>query len=200
MPEEQPTAEQHTAEEQAVPDEQQPTPETATPPHGDPVTDSGAAAPTAVSPEAPADAASFERQLAERTADLQRLQAEYVNYRRRVERDRDVVRESAVASVLAELLPVLDEIHLARQHGDLEGPFKAIAENLEAALAKVGLSRYGEAGEPFDPQVHEALMQTADAGVSEPTATQILQPGYRLTVGSGERVLRPARVAVTTPE
>lgn len=206
-----------------------PVQETATPPHGDPTADSGAAAPTAgaaptaaaaptggaaaADPSAAAGAnetatadgapgaASFETQLAERTADLQRLQAEYVNYRRRVERDRDVAREAALVSLLSELLPVLDEIHLARQHGDLDsGPFKAIAERLEGTLAKVGLTRYGEPGEPFDPQVHEALMQTADGEVTEPTATQILQPGYRLSLASGERVLRPARVAVATPE
>jgi molecular chaperone GrpE len=135
----------------------------------------------------------------ERLNDLQRLQAEYVNYRRRVERDRDVARESAVATLLEALLPVLDDVHLARQHGDLEeGPFSAIAEKLETTLSRFGLARYGEPGEVFDPTVHEALMHTEaelDETATEPTVVQILQPGYR----AGERVLRPARVAVADP-
>jgi molecular chaperone GrpE len=136
---------------------------------------------------------------AERLADLQRLQAEYVNYRKRVERDRDVARDQAVGSVLESLLPVLDDVHLARQHGDLEGtPFAAIADKLEAVLARFGLERFGDVGEPFDPTVHEALMHTeADLGegVEVTTVTQVLQPGYR----QGERMLRAARVAVADP-
>jgi molecular chaperone GrpE len=136
---------------------------------------------------------------AERLRDLQRLQAEYVNYRRRVERDRDVARETAVSGVLEQLLPVLDDVHLARQHGDLEGtPFAAIADKLEAVLGRFGLSRFGEAGEAFDPAVHEALMHTeADLpeGTEVTTVVQVLQPGYR----AGERVLRAARVAVADP-
>jgi molecular chaperone GrpE len=139
------------------------------------------------------------RLAAERLADLQRLQAEYVNYRKRVERDRDVARDQAVGGVLEALLPVLDDIHLARQHGDLEsGPFAAIADKLEAVLGRYGLERFGQAGEPFDPAVHEALMHTeADlgAGVDVTTVTQVLQPGYR----QGERLLRAARVAVADP-
>jgi molecular chaperone GrpE len=136
----------------------------------------------------------------ERLDDLQRLQAEYVNYRRRVERDRDVARDLAVASVLEALLPVLDDVHLARQHGDLEGgPFAAIAEKLEATLGRFGLMRYGEPGETFDPTVHEALMHTQAElaeGTTDTTVVQILQPGYR----AGERVLRAARVAVADPQ
>ena len=143
--------------------------------------------------------AELEASLAERTADLQRLQAEYVNYRRRVERDRDAAREQAIAGVLGDLLPVLDDIHLARQHGDLEGPFRAVAEALEATVGKLGLQRYGEAGEPFDPVVHEALMHSYDDSLSEATCMQVLQPGYRLGDGEGARVLRPARVAVAEP-
>jgi molecular chaperone GrpE len=139
----------------------------------------------------------------ERLADLQRLQAEYVNYRRRVERDRDVARDSAVAGVLDALLPVLDDVHLARQHGDLEsGPFAAIADKLESVLARFGLSRFGEPGEPFDPTVHEALMHTEAElaeGTTETTVVQVLQPGYRQSTGSGEKVLRAARVAVADP-
>jgi molecular chaperone GrpE len=133
-------------------------------------------------------------------ADLQRLQAEYVNYRRRVERDRDVARDLAVASVLEALLPVLDDLHLARQHGDLEGgPFAAIAEKLEVTLTRFGLAPYGEPGEVFDPTVHEALLHTQAElaeGTTATTVVQILQPGYR----AGERVLRAARVAVADPQ
>jgi molecular chaperone GrpE len=136
---------------------------------------------------------------AERLRDLQRLQAEYVNYRRRVERDRDVARETAVSGVLEQLLPVLDDVHLARQHGDLEGtPFAAIADKLESVLGRFGLARFGEAGEAFDPAVHEALMHTeADLpeGTDVTTVVQVLQPGYR----AGDRVLRAARVAVADP-
>ncbi len=136
---------------------------------------------------------------AERLDDLQRLQAEFVNYRRRVDRDRDVAKETAIAGVLEAMLPVLDDVHLARQHGDLEsGPFAAIAEKLETVLERFGLARYGEAGEEFDPAVHEALMRT-EAELAEGTTTttvvQVLQPGYR----SGDRVLRAARVAVAAP-
>ncbi|TMR95272.1 nucleotide exchange factor GrpE [Nonomuraea basaltis] len=135
-------------------------------------------------------------QLAERTADLQRLQAEYVNYRRRVERDRAAVREQAVAGALMELLPVLDDIGRARDHGELTGGFAKVAESLESAVTKLGLSPFGQKGEPFDPTVHEALMHSYSPDVTEPTAIEVLQPGYRM----GDRVLRPARVAVAEPE
>jgi molecular chaperone GrpE len=155
----------------------------------------GTAAPEAISPELAAARAEAE----ERLGDLQRLQAEFVNYRRRVERDRTVARDLAVAGVLEALLPVLDDVHLARQHGDLEGgPFAAIADKLETVLGRQGLQRYGEPGEEFDPSIHEALMHT-EAELAEGTTTttvvQVLQPGYR----AGDRVLRPARVAVADP-
>ncbi len=135
----------------------------------------------------------------ERLADLQRLNAEYVNYRKRVDRDRDVARDGAVATVLEALLPVLDEIHLARQHGDLEtGPFASIADKLEVTLGRFGLERYGQPGEAFDPMVHEALMHTQAElaeGTEVTTVVQVLQPGYR----AKDRVLRAARVAVADP-
>jgi molecular chaperone GrpE len=147
-----------------------------------------------------ADLAAARSAAEERLSDLQRLQAEYVNYRRRVERDRDVARDTAVAGVLEALMPVLDAVHLARQHGDLEGgPFAAIAEKLESTVARLGLVRYGDPGETFDPTVHEALMHTEAElaeGTTETTVIQVLQPGYRL----GERVLRAARVAVADPQ
>jgi molecular chaperone GrpE len=133
--------------------------------------------------------------LAERTADLQRLQAEYANYRKRVDRDRTAVRELALASVLVELLPVLDDIGRARDHDELTGGFKAVADSLESAVGKLGLTTFGKAGEVFDPNVHEALMHAYSAEVTEPTCVQVLQPGYKV----GERILRPARVAVAEP-
>lgn len=138
--------------------------------------------------------------------DYLRLQAEYVNYKRRVDRDLPVHKTRAAHDVLESLLPVLDEIHLAEQHGDLpEGsPFRAIADKLEQVLTKQGLERVGVKGEVFDPNVHEALMHGAwDASdpelPSDATATTVvtvLQPGYR----AGERVLRAARVAVADPQ
>lgn len=142
---------------------------------------------------------------AERLADLQRLQAEYVNYKRRVDRDRAVVQERAVRDVLESVLPVLDDIQAAREHGDLaDGPFAAIADKLEGTLGRYGLTRFGAKGEPFDPQQHEALMHApwpADdaelpADATSTTVVTVLQPGYR----AGEQVLRPARVAVADPD
>ncbi len=134
--------------------------------------------------------------LAERTADLQRVTAEYANYRKRVERDRLAVREQALANVLAALLPALDDIGRAREHGELVGGFKSVADSLEAATTKLGLVSFGDEGEPFDPNVHEALTHSYSADVTEPTCVAILQPGYKV----GERILRPARVAVAEPE
>ena len=134
--------------------------------------------------------------LEERTADLQRLQAEFQNYRRRVERDRITVKEIAIANLLTELLPVLDDIGRAREHGELLGGFKSVAESLETVAAKMGLQQFGKEGEPFDPTIHEALMHSYAPDVTETTCVAILQPGYRI----GERTIRPARVAVAEPQ
>jgi molecular chaperone GrpE len=134
-------------------------------------------------------------QLAERTADLQRLQAEYANYRKRVDRDRATIREISVAAALTELLPVLDAIGQAREHGELSGGFKSVADSLQAAVGKLGLVSYGQRGDAFDPKIHEALTHTYSADVAEDTCVEIFQPGYKV----GERVLRPARVAVAEP-
>ena len=134
--------------------------------------------------------------LHERTQDVQRLQAEFQNYRRRVERDRESVKETAVANLLSELLPVLDDIGRARDHGELVGGFKSVAESLEMVAAKLGLMQFGKEGEPFDPTVHEALMHSYSPDVTETTCVQILQPGYRI----GERTIRPARVGVAEPQ
>jgi len=138
----------------------------------------------------------------ERLEDLQRLQAEYVNYKKRVDRDRALVQERAIADVLDTLLPVLDDVYAAREHGALEdGPFAAIAEKLESSLGKFGLERFGARGEPFDPTYHEALLHAdwddsiTPADPEATTIVQVLQPGYR----TGDRVIRPARVSVADP-
>jgi molecular chaperone GrpE len=133
--------------------------------------------------------------LAERTADLQRLQAEYVNYKRRVDRDREASRQVVIGSVLTELLQTLDDIGRAREAGELEGAFKAVAESVERVTEKLGLTKFGEVGDSFDPRIHEALLHNYSDEVDGPTATLVMQPGYRL----GERILRPARVAVSEP-
>jgi molecular chaperone GrpE len=135
-------------------------------------------------------------QLEERTADVQRIKAEYDNYRRRVERDRAVAGEQAAARVFAGLLPALDDIGRARAHGDLDGPFRAVAEQLETTLVTLGLARYGTPGDAFDPTVHEALMHSYRSDVNGPTCVQVFRPGY-LFAG---KVLRPAQVAVAEPE
>lgn len=142
-----------------------------------------------------ADTEGLETALAERTADLQRLQAEYVNYKRRVDRDREAVREASVGSVLSAMLPVFDDIDRAREHGELEGGFKAVADSLWRTVSGLGLVQFGEPGDEFDPRVHEALMHAHSDEVSRPTCQEILQPGYRV----GERILRPARVSVVEP-
>ena len=131
-------------------------------------------------------------QVAVLTADLQRVHAEYSNYRKRVERDRELVRERAVESALVELLPILDDIGRARDHDELVGGFRSVGEALEAVVVRLGLSPFGAVGEPFDPTRHEALMREEREGVTEPTVVTILQVGYEM----GGRVVRPARVSV----
>jgi len=137
-----------------------------------------------------------EKQLAERTADLQRLQAEYANYRKRVDRDRETVVNNAKASVVADLLPLLDDLERAEQHGDLTGAFKAVADKLVAGLQRAGLTPFGTEGEPFDPSVHEAVQHSTSPEVSGPTVTTVLRRGYSF----GDRVLRAALVGVTDHE
>ena len=138
------------------------------------------------------DVQAVESKVAELTEDLQRVHAEYANYRKRVERDREVLRDLAVANALTESLPVLDDIDRAREHDELHGAFKTVGENLEQAVTKLGLQRFGAEGEVFDPNMHEALTSEASDEVSEPTVIRVYQPGYRF----GDRVMRPARVAV----
>ncbi len=133
---------------------------------------------------------------AELLADLQRLQAEFVNYKSRVERDRDVARNSAIAEVLRAILPALDDLSRAEAHGDLEGsPFAAVVGKLRNAGDKFGLKAFGEKGDKFDPELHEALVQTPNAGVSENTVADVIEAGYMV----GDRLLRAAKVAVFIP-
>ena len=130
------------------------------------------------------------------TSDLQRLQAEYANYRKRVDRDRQLTSELAFAAVLSELLPVLDDLDRAGEHGELTGGFKAVADRIISIVEKLGLSKFSDAPVSFNPEIHEALTHETSTEVTEPTATKILQPGYKFK----DRVIRAARVAVTEPE
>ncbi|MFD4193069.1 nucleotide exchange factor GrpE [Amycolatopsis thermoflava] len=152
---------------------------------GESIVDDAVAAPSEV-----------EKELAERTADLQRLQAEFANYRKRVDRDREAVVSAAKASVVNELLPLLDDFERAEQHGDLTGAFKAVADKLVASLQRIGLEPFGTEGEPFDPSVHEAVQHNTSPEVSGPTVTTVLRRGYRF----GDRTLRAALVGVTDHE
>ena len=179
------------AEDQPADGEERETGETREAPEEVPEMVTGQAVKERVGPQA----ADLAAQLAERTADVQRLQAEYANYRKRVDRDRAAVREQAVVGTLTGLLPVLDAIDQAREHGELSGGFKSVADSLQAALGRLGLVTYGDKGDPFDPKIHEALMHSYSADVTEDTCVEILQPGYKV----GERILRPARVAVAEP-
>ncbi|MGC5051316.1 nucleotide exchange factor GrpE [Micromonospora sp. DT48] len=143
-----------------------------------------------------AELAAVRAELDERTRDVQRVSAEYANYRKRVERDRGLVTEQATASVLAALLPILDDLDRAREHGDLVGPFGSVAEQLITTLGKFGLTPFGEQGDPFDPTRHEAVAHQTSPDVTEPTCVQVMRRGYQV----GERLLRPAMVAVADPE
>ncbi len=134
--------------------------------------------------------------VAERTADLQRVSAEYANYRRRVDRDREAVREQATVALAQSLLGVLDDIDRARQYEELSQGFRSVADSLEQIVGKLGLVRFGEVGDPFDPTRHEALIHGYSADVTEPTCTTVISVGYRM----GERIVRPARVGVSEPQ
>ena len=130
------------------------------------------------------------------TSGLQRVQAEYSNYRKRVDRDRITANEITTAIVLSEFLPVLDDISRAEEHGELTGGFKAVADQLQAITTKLGLTKFSDVDVPFDPNIHEALMHATSPDVTETSVTQVLQPGFKFK----DRVIRPARVAVTDPE
>ena len=130
------------------------------------------------------------------TSDLQRIQAEYSNYRKRVDRDRITANEITTAIVLSEFLPVLDDISRAEEHGELTGGFKAVADQLQTITTKLGLTKFSDIDVPFDPNIHEALMHSTSPDVTETSVTQVLQQGFKFK----DRVIRPARVAVTDPE
>jgi molecular chaperone GrpE len=146
--------------------------------------------------EAAAELLAAQARVAALTDDLQRLQAEYVNYKRRVDRDRELVKQNATFSALTSLLPVLDDIDRAREHGEVEGGFKAVADALERAVAALGLVKFGTPGDPFDPNFHEALMHAHSADVTTTTCRDIVAAGYLI----GDRVVRPAKVTVVDPE
>jgi molecular chaperone GrpE len=133
--------------------------------------------------------------LDELTRDLQRVTAEYANYRKRVDRDRGVVAEQTTGVVLAALLPILDDLDRAREHGDLVGPFGAVADQLGQVVTKFGLTAFGEPGDAFDPNRHEAVAHFTSAEVTQPTCVEVMRRGYLL----GEKLLRPAMVAVADP-
>jgi molecular chaperone GrpE len=133
--------------------------------------------------------------LEERTRDLQRLQAEYANYRKRAERDRLLAGDAAVGRVVADLLPVIDDLERAKAHGDLAGPLKAVSDKLDAVFGKLGVVAFGEVGDPFDPAIHEAVLHDESDAVSVPTCTTVMRPGFR----HNERLLRPAMVGVSDP-
>jgi molecular chaperone GrpE len=190
QPEETPAAEPSTAEDVALP------------PAGD---SAPPAARGAGGAEAPADdeaamddeLAGAQQAVTALTADLQRLQAEYVNYKRRVERDRELVRQNATYAALAPIIEVLDTIDRAREHEPLEGGFKAVAEQLERIVTGLGLVKFGEPGDPFDPTVHEALSHIGtDAEVEVTTCKVVAKAGYKI----GDRVVRAAQVLVVDPE
>ena len=134
---------------------------------------------------------------AERLADLQRVTAEYANYRKRTEANREVEKERAVGEVVKVLLPVLDDLDRAAKHGDLEegGPFTAIAAKLRAGVERVGLKPFAAAGEEFDPQIHEAIFQQPSDEVTTPTIADVVESGYYL----GSTLLRAAKVVVAVP-
>jgi molecular chaperone GrpE len=164
----------------------------------EPAGDAGTANGAAPAPADSTDSTDSEdaRLLAERTADLQRLQAEYANYRRRAERDRQAAGDQALGRTLAEFLPVIDDLDRAAAHGDLDaGPLKAIADKLQAVFDRVGLEAFGEQGDRFDPALHEAVAHDESPDVTAPTCTMVMRKGYRFK----DRLLRPAMVAVTDP-
>lgn len=135
-------------------------------------------------------------ELAERTGDLQRLQAEFMNYKRRVERDRDLIKENATYAALAPITEVLDTIDRAREHNDMDPGFAAVADQLERTVAAAGLAKFGMPGDAFDPTIHEALSHIGeDPEVQVTTCKVIAKAGYRI----GERVVRAAQVLVVDP-
>lgn len=146
-------------------------------------------------PTVTAQLAGLQSLVAERTEDLQRVQAEYVNYKRRVDRDRTLARQSGIEAVLRELMPVFDSIHAAEEHGELTGGFKLTADELKKVTSSFGFESFGAPGDEFDPRLHEALMQMPEPDVDTMSVRDVMQVGYRI----GDLVIRPARVVVAVP-
>jgi molecular chaperone GrpE len=148
------------------------------------------AAPAGAVPEAPPAG----DQVAELTADLQRVQADFANYRKRALRDQEASAERAKAAVVSQLLGVLDDLERARSHGDLDsGPLKSVADKLVGALTGLGLTAFAAEGDDFDPALHEAVQHEGDGGPgSKPVIGNVMRQGYKL----GEQVLRHALVGV----
>ncbi|GAA1173627.1 nucleotide exchange factor GrpE [Ornithinimicrobium humiphilum] len=202
-----PREEEHPATGPVIRDKRRIDPETGKPRTPEASEDAGRpdAAPAAEGEAAADDVHPDTALAAERLEEMRRMQAEFVNFRNRTQREREADRDRAVSTVIEALLPVMDDIHSARQHGDLaEGtPLRAIADKLEGTLEKFGVRRVGEVGDVFDPNVHEALMHMpADApgvelpeGTTEMTVVQVIQPGFVVN----DKVVRPARVAVADP-
>lgn len=150
-------------------------------------------------PAAPVELTELEKvqaESAERLGDLQRVNAEYVNFSKRAKREQELARNRGIEDLLVGLLPVLDDVARARNAGDLTGPFETIADKLTATLTRFGVESYGEAGEEFDPAVHEALMHQTSPDATTTTVTAVIETGYRI----GDRIVRAARVVVTGPE
>ncbi|HZB20881.1 MAG TPA: nucleotide exchange factor GrpE [Blastococcus sp.] len=164
--------------------------------HETPVAEEPAPNPVPPTQIPPSDGGDLEKQLAERTEDLQRVSAEYANYRRRVDRDRSLVVDQAAERFALQLFPIVDDIERARDHGDLTGAFKVVADRVLGLLDGLGVTSFGVAGDPFDPALHEAVIHDTSSEVSVPTATTVLRQGFR----RGDRVLRSAMVAVSDPE
>ena len=133
--------------------------------------------------------------VSELTADLQRITAEYANYRKRVDRDRELIRDMSTSVALEQLIPVLDDISRAREHGDLTGTFSTVADALSTVTKRLGLVEFGKVDEDFDPSIHEALSTMEDDSVQSQKVGTVAQVGYKV----GERILRPARVIVKQP-
>ncbi len=130
------------------------------------------------------------------TGDVQRLQADFQNYRKRVDKERSESTEVVTSLVLAQFLSALDDIDRAQEHGELTGGFKAVADQLVSTTTKLGLTKFVDIGVGFDPHIHEALLHETSPAVSETQVTKVLRPGYKFK----ERILRPAQVIVTDPE
>ena len=189
-------------EENLTPEGEEPIESAPPAPEGPEVVDFGSEEPESAAADEteaaePSLDALLDARVAELTEDLQRLQAEYVNYKRRVDRDRDLIAENAAYKALSPIVEVLDTIDRAREHGELGEDLKQVADQLERVVAAQGLTKFGEVGEAFDPAFHEALSHLGtDAEVQVTTVKLLAKSGYKI----GDRVVRAAQVLVVDPE